>query len=127
VSRRTIRNDLNEINGILKEHGKQELSVINGIITGTKDFTDVSGQSEDGDFYEYKLSRPERQMAVAAMLVNGQGDITLAAIAETLSVHSFMIFPTSKPSSVRRGWKCFPTRTRTSLCAAVRKTNAPSC
>jgi len=86
VSERTIRNDLNEIDGILKEHGRQPLTVLNGIVKTAKDYDQVLDQAEYGDFYQYKLSKEERKLAAAAMLVNAPGYITLSAIADTLYV-----------------------------------------
>ena len=87
VSERTIRNDIKDINDYLKEQkitpirfGSNGLIVIEGDIEQTKE----AGESED--LYTYKLSKEERRMLAAAILINAKGHITLSQIADLLYV-----------------------------------------
>lgn len=87
VSQRTIRNDLNAINELLKENGIHELELKNGgrIIRG-QEFAGILSYVSTGDFYCYKLSREERIHIASALLVNSSEYITLSTIADRLLV-----------------------------------------
>lgn len=87
VSQRTIRNDLNLINDLLKENflGTVEL-MKGGVIQIPEDFEKIRSILSGDDFYEYKLSKEERKKLVSAMLVNAAGFLTLSAIADALCV-----------------------------------------
>jgi mannitol operon transcriptional antiterminator len=87
VSQRTIRNDLNAINEILKEHGLAELKVEKGgSISRNNKFVDILSFVSEKSFYEYKLSKEERKRVASALLVNSTGYITLSMIADNLFV-----------------------------------------
>lgn len=87
VSQKTIRNDLKEINGVLRQNKLEEV-VINsgGKIILPKDFNNSVSVLIEGDIYSYKLSKEERKQIAAAMIVNSVDYITLATIAENLFV-----------------------------------------
>ena len=62
VSQRTIRNDLNDISGILRENGKEELTLAGGgKILCADDFEFIRQFTAEEDLYSYKLSKEERQ------------------------------------------------------------------
>lgn len=87
VSQRTIRNDLNAINEILKEHGLAELKLEKGgSISRNNKFVDILSFVSEKSFYEYKLSKEERKRVASALLVNSTGYITLSMIADNLFV-----------------------------------------
>ena len=87
VSQRTVRNDLNEINALLKQNHLPKLALESGgRIVCPDTFDQVLPSILTGDFYTYKLSKEERKRVAAAMLVNASGYITLAEIAENLFV-----------------------------------------
>lgn len=87
VSQRTVRNDLNEINALLKQNHLPKLALESGgRIVCPDTFDQVLPSILTGDFYTYKLSKEERKRVAAAMLVNAPGYITLAEIAENLFV-----------------------------------------
>lgn len=87
VSQRTIRNDLKAINDVLLENNLIELETKSGgkILKGG-DFQHVLPFVGANNYYSYKLSKEERKMIAAAMLVNSVGYITLSTIADTLIV-----------------------------------------
>lgn len=87
VSQRTIRNDLNSINEMLREHKLSETQLKTGgyIIRG-EDFSSLLSYVEDVDFYQYKLSKQERVHIAAAFIVNSSSYITLSTIADNLFV-----------------------------------------
>lgn len=87
VSQRTIRNDLNDINDILRENNLEELELKSGgkIVCG-EDFRKILEFTMEEDFYSYKLSKEERIQVASALLVNSSEYITLSKIAETLFV-----------------------------------------
>lgn len=86
VSQRTIRNDINVINDLLTEGGLSELVVRKGIIRRGEDFGQLVASLTTQDYYSYKLSKEERKIAAAIMMINSPGFITLAMIADTLFV-----------------------------------------
>lgn len=87
VSERTIRNDLNSINDWLEENG---LSLItlggSGRIQYQPEIEEVQRFVLENDFYSYKLSREERKLLTAAILLSSSEYTTLAGIADTLFV-----------------------------------------
>lgn len=87
VSQRTIRNDLNSINEMLREHklGETELKT-GGYIMRGEDFSSLLSYVAEVDFYEYKLSKQERIHIAAALIVNSSSYITLSTIADNLFV-----------------------------------------
>lgn len=87
VSERTIRNDIKDINDYLKE---QEIKPIrfgsNGLIVMEEDISQAGETTQQEDFYTYKLSKEERRMLTAAILINTKDHITLSQIADMLYV-----------------------------------------
>lgn len=87
VSERTIRNDLNSINDWL---GRNGLSLItlggNGRIHYNPGMEEVQKFVLENDFYSYKLSKEERRLLTAAILISSSEYTTLASIADTLFV-----------------------------------------
>lgn len=87
VSSRTIRNDLNTINDILKEHDQPLIELKNGgKIIRSQSFSSILELISAGDYYSYKLSKDERKRIAAALLINSPGYITLSTIADNLFV-----------------------------------------
>lgn len=87
VSQRTVRNDLSEINTLLKQNHLPKLSFESGgRIICPDSFDQILPFILTGDLYTYKLSKEERKRVAAAMLVNAVNYITLAEIAENLFV-----------------------------------------
>ena len=87
VSQRTIRNDLNAINDILRENGFRELELQSGgRIIRDKEFSGILSYVSMGNFYDYKLSKEERKNIASILLVNSSEYITLSAIADNLFV-----------------------------------------
>ena len=87
VSERTIRNDLNNINDWLGQNG---LSLIklgsNGRIEYRPEIEEVQKFVLENDFYSYKLSKEERKLIMAAILISSSEYTTLAKIADILFV-----------------------------------------
>lgn len=87
VSERTIRNDVKDINDYLKE---QKIDPIrfgsNGLIIIDDKVGKVKENVEQEDLYTYKLSKEERRMLAAAILINAKEHITLSQIADLLYV-----------------------------------------
>lgn len=87
VSERTIRNDLNNINDWLGQNG---LSLIklgsNGRIESRPEIEEVQKFVLENDFYSYKLSKEERKLIMAAILISSSEYTTLAKIADILFV-----------------------------------------
>lgn len=87
VSERTIRNDLNNINDWLGQNG---LSLIklgsNGRIEYRPEIEEVQKFVLENDFYSYKLSKEERKLIMAAILLSSSEYTTLAKIADILFV-----------------------------------------
>lgn len=87
VSERTVRNDLNAINDILKKHKLNIVTLEKGgrIIRG-ENFPDVLAYVDEKDFYTYKLSKEERKKIASILLISAPGFITLSDIADYLAV-----------------------------------------
>lgn len=87
VSERTIRNDIKDINDYLKE---QKITPIrfgsNGLIVIEEDIDQAGDTTDQEDLYTYKLSKEERRMLAAAILINTKEHITLSQIADMLYV-----------------------------------------
>ena len=98
VSERTIRNDIKDINDYLKE---QEIKPIrfgsNGLIVMEEDISQARETTQQEDFYTYKLSKEERRMLAAAILINTKDHITLSQIADILYVSLSLIHIYGKP------------------------------
>ena len=81
VSERTIRNDLNSINDWL---GENNLSLItlgsSGRIQYKPEIEEVQKFVLENDFYSYKLSKEERKMLTAAILLSSSEYTTLADV-----------------------------------------------
>lgn len=87
VSQRTIRNDLNEINGMLKQNKLPQIQLKSrGRLELPDTFADSVSLLIADDFYTYKLSKEERKHAAAAMIVGSADYVTLATIADSLFV-----------------------------------------
>lgn len=87
VSQRTVRNDINAINDILKDHKLIELKLEKGgQIIRDRSFHEILYYVDEKDFYDYKLSKEERKKIAAVLLINSPGFITLLDIAEHMSV-----------------------------------------
>lgn len=87
VSERTIRNDLNSINDWLGQNG---LSLIalggSGKIKYKPEIEEVQKFVLENDFYSYKLSKEERRLLMAAILISSSEYTTLAGMADMLFV-----------------------------------------
>lgn len=87
VSERTVRNDLNAINDILKKHG---LTVVKlekgGRIVRDEQFLEILDFIDEKDFYAYKLSKEERKKIASVLLISSLGFITLSEIADYMAV-----------------------------------------
>lgn len=87
VSQRTIRNDIKAVNDVLLGHKLTALEIRSGgMIHKAEDFEEIRSYTGMDDYYSYKLSKEERKMIAAALLVNSVGYITLSAIADILFV-----------------------------------------
>lgn len=87
VSSRTIRNDLSAINDILKENKIPIVELKSGgEIQKPEDFFNILPFVSSTDLYTYKLSKEERKMIAAALLINSVEYITLSTIADNLFV-----------------------------------------
>ncbi|KUO72660.1 MAG: hypothetical protein APF77_00530 [Clostridia bacterium BRH_c25] len=90
VSQRTIRNDIKEMNEILKQNNHQPIVVNESgkLCFMSPDEVDnklIDRFFNNKDFYSYKLSPNERKTILAQVLLNTDGYITIA----TLSEHMF--------------------------------------
>ena len=87
VSERTIRNDLDEISTFLTSKGLSALSYSSG---GKVSLSDNPAEVETAllslGFDSYHLSREERTVCAAILLVSNSGYLTLSQIADTLLV-----------------------------------------
>lgn len=87
VSQRTIRNDLNIVNDLLKE---QDLNGITlgkgGLILREEEFPEVLNCIDEKDFYDYKLSKEERKKIASVLLVTAPEYITLSEMADHMAV-----------------------------------------
>ena len=85
VSERTIRNDISDINDYLKQ---QKIAQIrfgsSGRLMIENDMKKVKELEDGSDFYTYRLSKEERKILAAAILVQTRDHITLSNIAEML-------------------------------------------
>lgn len=87
VSERTVRNDINELNDYLKQNNLTEISLgNNGKIIVGKDIEKTAEFEENHDLYTYRLSKEERKILIAAILINSKEHITLSHIAKMLYV-----------------------------------------
>ena len=87
VSERTIRNDVKDINDYLKEQGIDPIQFgSNGLILISDEIGQGKENVEQEDFYTYKLSKEERRMLTAAILIDTKEHITLSQIADMLYV-----------------------------------------
>lgn len=87
VSERTIRNDLNSINDWLGENGLSLMTLGgSGRIHYQPEIEEVQKFVLENDFYTYKLSKEERKMLMAAILLSSSEYTTLAGIADLLFV-----------------------------------------
>ena len=87
VSERTVRNDLKAINEILSANHLPPLTTRpDGSICYYGDKQAILGLIKGSDFYRYKLSKDERQIAFSLILLFSGGFVTLAAASEKLSV-----------------------------------------
>lgn len=87
VSQRTVRNDLNAVNDILKEHHLDTLELERGgMILRKKNFSEILAYVDEQDFYDYKLSKEERKKIASVLLVTSSGFITLSDIADHMAV-----------------------------------------
>lgn len=87
VSQRTIRNDINAINDFLEVTGIDKIDLKRGgTLKLPENFEDILPEIATDDYYCYKLSKEERKMVAAAMLINSAGYITLATIADSMYV-----------------------------------------
>lgn len=87
VSERTVRNDLNAINDILKKHGLDIMTLKKGgRIIRNDNFPDILDFVNEKDFYAYKLSKEERKKIASVLLISSPGFITLSDIADYMAV-----------------------------------------
>ncbi len=87
VSKRTVRNDLNTINDCLSKYRLTPLKLgRGGEITVFQDFSKILGAVDESNFYEYHLSKEERQKIAAVLLICSPGYRTFLEIAGYLSV-----------------------------------------
>lgn len=87
VSERTIRNDLNLIQEILAKNNLSALAFgANGYVNREKDFPCIKEHLSSTDFYQYKLSKEERKILAASILISSTEYITLSTIADQLFV-----------------------------------------
>lgn len=116
VSQRTIRNDLNLINDLLKENSLGAVELMKGgIIQILGDFEKIKSLLSGDDFYEYKLSKEERKKLASAMLVNAAGFLTsLRLRVRSMSAVRPLseIWMRLKSLSEEAIWKYFPIQTK---------------
>lgn len=89
VSQRTIRNEVNTINSLLKANGLAEIVIgSSGIISydADKSLALELLLQDDFDFYTYKLNKEERKIIVSLMLLNSDDYITISSIAEEIFI-----------------------------------------
>lgn len=87
VSERTVRNDLNTINDILRKHKLDIVKLEKGGQVIRRDgFSDVLAYVDEKDFYTYKLSKEERKKIASVLLISSLGFITLSDIADYMAV-----------------------------------------
>lgn len=87
VTERTVRNDLKTIDEILKLNQLPVLNLhSNGVVSYYGDKKAVLKLIQCNDFYDYKLSQEERQIAICLILLLAGGYVTLAAVSQELFV-----------------------------------------
>lgn len=87
VSIRTIRYDINQVNDFLKENKLKQVCLGNqGIIETTPDIRKAKMSLMKEGFYSFKLSRNERIVFTAVLLIGADDYITLSDIADWLFV-----------------------------------------
>lgn len=87
VSERTIRNDINDINDYLSKQGITEITFgSNGLLIAENDIEKAKELGQQEDLYSYRLSKEERKMLAAAILIDAKDHITLSNIADMLYV-----------------------------------------
>ena len=87
VTERTIRNDLKAINEILRASRLPPLTIrSNGAIVYYGEKKPILDLVRRNDFYAYKLSKEEREIAFALILLLSNGFVTLTGVAEKLFV-----------------------------------------
>lgn len=87
VSERTIRNDLKVINEILRVNQLPPLAIrSNGAVVYYGEKRPILNLIKGNDFYAYKLSRAERQIAFSLILLLSDSFVTLTGVAEKLFV-----------------------------------------
>lgn len=87
ISQRTVRNDLNAINDLLKEYDLECLRLEKGgLVVRGKAFGEILNCIEEKDFYDYKLSKEERKKIASVLLISSSGFITLSEIADYMAV-----------------------------------------
>lgn len=69
ISQRTVRNDLNAINDLLTEQGLANLKLgRGGKVLRESDFAEILESLDEKDFYDYKLSKEERNALLGKIL-----------------------------------------------------------
>lgn len=87
VSERTVRNDLKTIDEILKLNQLPLLNLhSNGIINYPGDRNLVLNLIQSNDFYNYKLSKEEREIAICLNLLIATGYVTVSVFSQELFV-----------------------------------------
>ncbi len=87
VSERTVRNDLNTINDILKKNNLDIVRLEKGRQIIREDtFPNILDFIDEKDFYAYKLSKEERKKIASVLLISSPGFITLSDIADYMAV-----------------------------------------
>lgn len=87
VTERTIRNDLKSINDVLRVNQLPPLTIrSNGGISYYGDKRSILNLIKNNDFYAYKLSKAEREIAFSLILLLSDGFVTLTAVSEELFV-----------------------------------------
>lgn len=87
VSIRTIRYDINQVNDFLEDNGLNPVHLGNqGIIETTADIRKAKTSLMNEGFYSYKLSRDERLIFTAVLLIGADDYVTLSDIADWLYV-----------------------------------------
>lgn len=87
VSSRTIRYDLDQINGFLASKQIEKIALgKNGILLPKEDFMKCKEYILDEEFYTFKLSKAEREAFVAMMLLCARDFLTLSEMADNLMI-----------------------------------------
>ncbi len=87
VSSRTIRYDIDQINAFLEENGLQPLNLGNhGVVEAADDIRKAEKPLMNEAFYDFKLSRDERIVFAAILLICADDYMTLSEVADLLFV-----------------------------------------